>query len=392
MRDVLFLSWRYVAFHKGKSALLAASLTLTIWLPFAAHLLTARVEARMTARADATPLVVGTRGSSFDLALHALYFRGRVPGAVPMSEVRRIADTGLASPVPLHLRYTARGFPLVGTSLEYFARRGLALRSGTLPIRLGDCVAGAQAARKLRLAPGGRLPSDPENVFDIAGSYPVDMRVTGVLEESGSPDDAAVFADVKTAWVVEGLGHGHEDLAREEDPGLVLERKEGHVVASAALPNYTRITDENLPSFHFHGDPDTFPLTAILVWPRDGKSATILRGRYLGPEERVQILVPATVVSELMGVVFRIRRFFDAYFGFVLAADLLFLTLIVLLSLQLRRRERTTMFKIGCGRATIFLLQAGELAFILGFSVALAAALAGAAAALAPGLADLALS
>ncbi|MHC4778163.1 MAG: hypothetical protein ACYTFG_06245 [Planctomycetota bacterium] len=378
MKDRFFLSWSYVSHHRGKTALMAAAITLTIWLPFTAHALIGMVHGRLLARAEATPLVAGSRGSNYDLVLHALYFSGSPQGTLPVSEVRRLGEGGRASPVPLYVRHTARGFPLVGTYVDYFELRGLTLLAGRLPMRLGDAVVGARMAAKLGLAPGDKILTDPKNVFDIAGSYPLLLRITGILKSNGTVDDSAVFADIKTAWIVDGLCHGHKDVVREGDTDTVLKRTDKNITASAALPSYTEITDDNIEGFHFHGDREAFPVTAILAWPRDEKSAVILRGRYVGAEERTRLLVPTAVVGELMGAVFRIKRLFDAYFGFVLAADLLFLALIVTLSLKLRRRERRTMFMVGCSRMTVFWLLAFENLIILASSIVLAAGLAGA--------------
>ena len=52
--------------------------------------------------------------------------------------------------------------------------------------------------------------SDPLNVFDLSGTYPLKMRVVGVLEKSGSADDDAVFVDLHTEWIISGIGHGHQ--------------------------------------------------------------------------------------------------------------------------------------------------------------------------------------
>jgi putative ABC transport system permease protein len=53
-----------------------------------------------------------------------------------------------------------------------------------------------------------------------------------VLERAHTPDDLAVFVDIKTAWVIEGIGHGHQDLSRETDGTLIMQRSESGVVAS----------------------------------------------------------------------------------------------------------------------------------------------------------------
>ena len=76
-------------------------------------------------------------------------------------------------------------------------------------------------------------------------------------------------------------------------------------------------------------------------------------------------LIPTEVVSELMNVVFKVKRFFDSSFILVALATTLFLVLVLLLSLRLRRAERNTMFRIGCARGTIFWLHFLELGVIL---------------------------
>jgi putative ABC transport system permease protein len=267
----------------------------------------------------------------------------------------------------------------VGTSLDYFEKLGLAAGEGTLPLRLGDAVVGAQVAEELGIRPGARLMTDVTKLYDISASYPVRLRVTGVLRESGTPDDRAIFVDMKTGWVILGIGHGHVETAKAGDmPRGIIERKDGEVVFDDSIVKYIEITDENIASFHFHGDPKDFPVSAVLVWAVDSKSSSILQGRY-GVSKTVQMLVPRKVITELMGFVFRIKRFFDANFALVAVATSLFLTLIVLLSLRIRRREMETLFKIGCSRFTVFRLQALELTIVLAAGVLLSGILSGAA-------------
>ena len=284
MRHIWFLAWQAIRFNRLQSAILIIGLAVPLYLPLAVNGLVTRYQAVLLQRAVSTPLVAGGLGSRFDLVLHALYFRGNVPRLLRMADAEAIRATGYAAPIPLYVRYAARHAPMVGTTLDYFAFRGLRLARGEQLLELGDCVLGADTAASLKLAPGDRLMTDPENVFDIAGSYPVKLRVTGVLEPSGTPDDRAVFVDLKTAWLVEGLAHGHSDLAATNTDGsVVLSRSATNVTANAALVEFTEVTPQNISSFHFHGDPDQFPLSAIIPVPQDEESATLLRGRYQGP-------------------------------------------------------------------------------------------------------------
>ena len=373
MKQVCFLAWQSLRFNRLQSAILIFGLAVALYLPLAVNGLVARYQAGLLQRAQTTPLVAGGLGSRFDLVLHALYFRGRVPRLLKMADVQAIADTGYAQPIPLYARYTARQAPIVGTTLDYFAFRRLGLARGEQLLELGDCLLGAQAAATLKLGPGDRLMTDPENLFDIAGSYPVNLRVMGVLAPAGTPDDGAVFVDLKTAWLIEGLAHGHSDITGTNvDSGVLLSRNATNVTANAALVEFTEVTPTNISSFHFHGDPADFPVSAVLPVAKDERAAALLRGRYQGAEATVQILESRSVVEELLGLVFRIKRFFDANAALVAAATALFLLLIVMLSLRLRRPEMDTMFRLGCARGLMARLVTVELAAIGLVSLALA--------------------
>lgn len=374
MRDVLYLAWRYLRWHKGKTLTLCVCLTVALSLPMTVRGLVGLLQTQMVHRAAATPLVVGTQGSRFDLVLHALYFHAEPPGTVTQAERHAIDDTGYARAIPLFARYEARGRPIVGTTLDYFDFRNLEMARGERFAMLGDCVVGWRVAEALDLEPGDRLLSDPENVFDLGGSYPLNMRVAGVLAPSNSADDHAVFVDVRTAWIIEGIGHGHEDLDENTDPEAILERDEDRVVASPALRTHTEITPENIHTFHFHGDPDDFPLTAIIALPDDERAAALLRGRYVDDDAPHQALRPLAVIEELMGMVIELRRFFDVHHLFLIGVTAAFIALVMLLSLRLRRGEIETMFHLGCGRGTIAALQVAELAILLAISAVAAVA------------------
>ena len=139
--------------------------------------------------------------------------------------------------------------------------------------------------------------------------------------------------------VVAGLAHGHDDVTAPGAESQVLERQEDNVVANASLLSYTRITPDNLDSFHFHGDPAGFPVDAILAVPRDRKSGVMLRGRYEEPGSSVQMVVPRSVVDDLVETMFSIR---DAVFAVSIGLGLATIATAILvfaLSIRLRRRE-----------------------------------------------------
>ncbi len=74
-------------------------------------------------------------------------------------KLRAVADTGLAHAVPLYVRFSSQGFPIVGTSLDYFRFRGLEIADGRKMVQLGEAVVGAGVAARLGLAPGDAVVS-----------------------------------------------------------------------------------------------------------------------------------------------------------------------------------------------------------------------------------------
>ena len=373
MMESLYIAWKYISFYRARTATLIACVTLIAVLPLALELLLDESERQLLSRAESTPLLLGSRGSSLDLVMNSLYFDDETPGLISMSAAEEIDASGLATPVPLYINFQAREFPIVGTTLDYFDFRGLHIAQGRQLALLGESVIGAEVAERLGLAPGGTLLSSPQTLFDLAGVYPLKMGVVGVLARSHTADDLAVLVDLKTAWVVQGLLHGHEDLSRTKDESVIIRRSGDNVIANAKLVEYTEITPHNIDTFHFHGAPDDYPLTALLVLPDDERSGTILRGRYLDASTPYQLIVPGDVIDGLLANIFRIKSVMDAVILVVGIATALALILVFALSLRLRQREIRTVFRIGGSRSTIARLLAAEIAIILLASALLSA-------------------
>jgi putative ABC transport system permease protein len=375
MKSIVYLAWRYLAYHRLKTAILISSITLILYLPVGLRVLVNQSSQQLTARAASTPLVVGAKGSPLELVLNTLYFGSEPPELSRYAEIARIADTELATAIPLYVRFRAQDHPIVGTTLEYFEYRGLEIQSGRQLAMLGECVVGSRAAAALGVGPGDHVVSSPESVFDLAGVYPLRMRVTGVLGFSDSADDDAIFVDLKTAWIIEGLGHGHQDLSRPEAAGGVLSREGNTVVANASVVQYNEVTEENIDSFHFHGDLSDNPISAVLAVPPDQRSSALLQGRYQSADERVQMVVPVDVMDALLDTILTVERFVVAGAVIVGLATLATASLVFWLSLRLRRRERLTMFKIGGSRSAVGAVMVSEIVVVLLAGVLLAGAL-----------------
>ena len=377
MRDAIRLAFRYAMHYRLRSAILVICLSIAMFLPSAVHVLVGYYNRIMIDRAEKTPLVIGARGSAYDLVLNTLYFKGRIDQHLTMASARQASKDNLASIIPIYTAYRAQDTPLIGTTVDYFEFRKLKITRGRLPQVLGDVVLGAAAARRLGLGPGDKLKSDQEKVYDITSSYPLLMRSVGGLAETGTADDLVAITDIKTTWIIEGIGHGHTEAQKVTDPSLLLGATDTSLIMSPSLADHPEVTPDLLDSFHFHGSPDSFPVTALIALPRDAKSQTILKARYRDSTD-AQAVVPETVVRSMMDIVFRVKQFLGAIFVMVLISTGLFLLLVILLSLRIRKREFQTLGKIGSSRSTVLAVQTSEIALLLLASGILAGVMLGA--------------
>jgi putative ABC transport system permease protein len=154
----------------------------------------------------------------------------------------------------------------------------------------------------------------------------------------------------------------------------VLKKEGDRIVANAALVQYNEITPDNIDSFHFHGNSDENPLTAILPVPRDDKSRVLLLGRYQG-HAGLQMLQPRKVMDELLATVFEVQRYVLAAMALVAVATGAVVLLVFLLSMRARRSERDTLWRLGGGRLQVSALMMAEILVVLALSAVLAACL-----------------
>lgn len=369
LRGVLYLGLRYLARHRAKTLLLITAFTLAMGLPLAISRIVGHVENQLRSRAMNTELVLGHAGSALELTFNALYFTKPGIATLPYGEVMEVNDTGLAQAIPIYARFSAGGYRIVGTNLDYFLSRDFRYSEGRAILHLGECVVGATVAEDNGIVAGDSIVSSPEALFDLAGVYPLRMKVSGVLEPMGTPDDRAIFVDLKTAWIIEGLGHGHQDATEVPEEQRLEGGGGGAVRLNASVLEYNEITAENADSFHFHGDEGDLPVTAILVLPFDEKGRALLKGRYTNNSER-QLVTPQEEMDELFDTVFSIQKLVLALLVAIGIATAVLGLIVFLLSNRLRTDEFLHLRNLGAAPGVLRTLIGFEAGFVLLMSLA----------------------
>jgi len=384
LRHAAFLAVRSLRHSWRRSLLLALVLGLSLGVPLALGSLLERASTDMRARAALAPLVLGAKGSESDLVFGAFFFAATPPRGLSMQDLSRVERDDLAQSVPLALGATAQRTPVVGTTVDFFDRSGVRPASGAMFATIGECVAGAEAARALGLAPGSRLFTDPGGLSDLAGVYPLELTVTGVLPPTGTPDDGALFVDLRTMWSIRGLGHRHDDPAASAAPGALIGKDGERAIAGEALRIERGATGGIADDFHFHGDPSTFPIDAALVFPADPKAQAILLGRFTGKDEALQLARPDLFIDRVLERIFGVGRVLGAVAVATAALVILVAALAFALSIRLRADELALMRRLGASRGRVAVFLATEAAILLGAALAITVACAVAAPLLAP--------
>jgi putative ABC transport system permease protein len=371
---------RSLARHRLRVLLVTFALGLALALPLALALVLDRARDSLHARAAATPLVAGARGSPIELCLAALYPDPAVllPPELPHRELAQLAmlraataSAGAPVLVPLHLGHRAQQTPIIGTEVDYLDFRGLRLAAGTSFLRLGDCVLGASAARRRGLAPGGMLLPSPTAGLDLGGGQPVALRITGVLAASGGPDDEAAFCDLRTAWMLSGFLHGHGEL----EPAQVQAMAAGVQIARAGIAEHRAVEASRRRDFHAHGDPGGFPIHAVLLRPADERAAALIEARFRDPGQPIQLVRPDAVIAAMLANVLRLRAWI--LLGLLLTGGATVLIAVALLTMAARARaaEFASLARIGASPAAVRFLRHGEQIAVVLLALLLAGAL-----------------
>jgi putative ABC transport system permease protein len=316
---------------------------------------------KLQQRGVETPILVGQKGDDFDLTMNALYFKGEIGDPVSMTVYEQVNAMDAGVSVPLYIKHTASRTPIVGTNIDYLNARHLTIAQGRPFALLGEVIVGANVADDFQVQIGDTVRSDLQNLYNIAGAYPMNLKIVGILNSTGTVDDHGIFADVRTVWALDGLLHGHDKVNASNS--LNANQDSENLEATAAIFMFPELNDDNRSTFHLHGDESEMPLSSVLVFPKNQQSHDILLGHF-ALAEQVQAMKPSQVVDDILDIVLQIQQGLTVYFVALFISTAAFFVLVIALSLQLRRTELELIRRIGGSKATIRNMIAAELSLV----------------------------
>ncbi len=308
-------------------------------------------------------LVVGARSGSVQLMLYAVFHSGNATHNIRWESYRNIADNpAVAWAVPLSLGDSHRGFPVLGTTPDYFTHlhygdgQALVFAAGQPFSEVFEVVLGSAVANELAYRIGDTITLNHGlgEAAALAEHGDKPFRIIGVLKPTGTPADRTLHVSL------------------EAISALHLDWSGGAPLAGLSIPA------EHVRKF----DLQAKEVTALMLGLKQRTDVFRLQRQintYRG--EALLAVMPGVALDELWQTLGMVEDALLAISALVVAVGLAGLMATLLASLNERRRELSILRALGASPLDLFLMLTAEgllltaLGELLGCTLLAAAAL-----------------
>lgn len=296
-----------------------------------------------------TDLIVGARSSPVQLVLYSVFRLGEATTDLDWSSYETItADPAVAWSIPLSLGDSHRGYPVLGTTADYFThfrygdRQALRLAEGQVFSGIFEAVLGAEVAERLNYRVGDQITlSHGDGGLPGMEHDDKPFTITGILAPTGTPVDRTV----------------HVGLAAIEAIHLDW-------IGGAPVPGFS-IAAEYVEKF----DLNPKRVTAFLIGLHQ-RAEVFRMQRKINQfaDEALMAVLPGVALDQLWQTVGIVERALQLVSWLVLAVGLAGLMATMLAGLDQRRREMAILRSLGAGPRHVLalLLMESGLVSLLG--------------------------
>ena len=214
MKTLLPLAWASAWNRRLSLTLAALSIALAVALLLSVTRAREAAQTHFAQSVAGVDLVVGPRGSPVQLLLHAVFHLGDASHTLAWKSYQALAaDPLIAWRLPLALGDSHRGFPVLGSTPEYFRHLGVGQQQG-LPFADGqpfaglfEAVIGAEVAARLGYRTGQQITLQhgashlDAHHHDEDATHPEHadkpFRIVGVLAPTGTPADRTLVVSLQ---------------------------------------------------------------------------------------------------------------------------------------------------------------------------------------------------
>lgn len=301
-----------------------------------------RVDARQSfaQSVSGVDLVVGARTGSVPLILYAVFHSGTPSNNIAWASYETLAShPAVEWALPLSLGDSHRGFAVLGTTPEYFARfrhgdrQALHFAAGEAFAGIFEAVVGSEVAQRLGYRVGDRITLS-HGLGDLGAEHgDKPFRITGILAATGTPVDRTVHV------ALEAITALHLDW-----------------IGGARLPGFA-VAPEHVAKFDLRPKEITAALIALKQRGDVFRMQRFVNG-FRG--EPLLAVLPGVALDELWQAVGVVERILLAVSALVVLVGLAGLAATLLAGLDQRRRELAILRALGAGPRDIFVMLLAE--------------------------------
>ncbi len=365
---LLNLAWRSAWNRRFTLALAVCSIALSTFMLLGVERVRTDLRGSFSSAVSGTDLIVGARTGSVQLLLYAVFHVGAATNNIRWNSVQALQRVrGVAWVVPLSLGDSHRGFPVLGTTHDYFEhfrygeQQPLRIREGQRFGDLYDAVVGAEVAERLGYRIGQRITlAHGAGEISLADHADKPFTIVGILARTGTPVDRTVHVSLQAIEAI------HVDWI------------------SGAPPRSRHIGAEQARAMDLQ--PRT--VTAALVGLSNRAAVFSAQRQVNGfADEPLMAILPGVALDELWDVVGTGERALLLMSGLVALVSMAGLMSTILAGLNERRHELAVLRAAGASAQDVLILLAleGLLLTLAGITIGIAA-LAACVAALGPWL------
>ncbi len=321
------------------SVLTVASIALSVTLLVGIEHVRTGVRESFAGTIRGTDLIVGARGGTTQVLLSTVFGMAAPAGNVSWETFERWSShPAVAWTIPYALGDSHRGFRVIGTSEEFFARyrfrdQQVTFAAGRPPQSPREVAIGSEVAERSGYALGTEVVlAHGLGEISFAEHEVHPFTVVGVIARTVTPIDRALYV------TLEGLEAMHDAEAERNGPAA-----EAHGTAG-------------------HDEP---PITSFLVGTKN-RFETLRLQREMNEDrtEPLTAIIPGVALQQLWQTVGNAEAALRLVAMFTLLVGLIGMSVALYASLESRRREMAILRAVGAGPRTIVTLLVSESALL----------------------------
>ncbi len=323
------LAWKSLLYRRWISLLLVLSLGSSVFLALSVERIRWGARESFSEVISQVDLLVGARTGPINLLLYTVFGMGNATNTISSASYDKLSThPGVEWTIPFSMGDSHKGFRVIATSEAFYKHyrfrgdRKLELRSGSIPVGLGDVVLGSQVAQDLGYKVGDQIVLSHGMSGEGPDVYQHEDKpftVVGILKTSATPVDWSLYITLEgMEWIHEGW--------------------EGGPSASkpSSLTSFLVRMKNRIDSVYFQRDINEFK------------------------DEPLMAIAPGVTLMEFWNSFRFFEKSLQFISVFVALISLLGLFVVLMISIELRQREMLILRTIGLSAQRIFGLVLAE--------------------------------